>query len=127
MSGTSSARLLVSRFTTPPGKSLVAKISAKVAAGNGYFSEGITITVLPLRMTGATRETKASNDGSSGASTTTTPIGSGVVKLKCDDATGFTLPNTCEYFSVQPAQGTSRSMASVTSRLAFAAVTLVER
>ena len=92
-----------------------------------FFGRESTIAVLPLKITGATSDTSASNDGSSGASTTTTPVGSGVVKLKCDDATGFTLPKTCEYLSVQPAKCTSRSIASVTSRLAFAALTSVER
>src|SRR5260221_14207571 len=95
MCGTSSARLPVRMLTTPPGRSLVAKISANVAAGSGNFSDATTIVVLPLKITGATNETSASKEGSSGASTTTTPVGSGVVKLKCDDATGFTLLNTC--------------------------------
>src|SRR5471032_3317534 len=108
MCGMSSARLPVRMFTTPPGKSLVARISENVAAGSGNFSDGITIAVLPLKITGATSDTSASNDGSSGTSTTTTPVGSGVVKLKCDDATGFTLLKTCEYLSVQPAKWTSR-------------------
>src|SRR5581483_12394785 len=95
MCGINSARLPVKIFTTPPGKSLVAGISANVAAGKGNFSDAMTITALPLKITGATSETSASNDGSSGASTTTTPVGSGVVKLKCDEATGLTLPKTC--------------------------------
>src|SRR5207244_11405254 len=127
MCGTSSARLPVRILTTPPGKSLVARISANVAAGNGNFSDATTITALPLKITGAMSETSASNDGSSGVNTTTTPCGSGVVKLKCDDATGFTLLKTWEYLSVQPAKCTSRSIASVTSRFAFAALTFVER
>src|ERR1035437_5068500 len=95
MCGTSSARLPVNTFTTPPGKSLVARISANVAAGSGYLSDATTIAVLPLKITGATSVTSATSEGSSGASTTTTPVGSGVVKLKCDEATGFTLPKTC--------------------------------
>ena len=33
----------------------------------------------------------------------TTPVGSGVVKLKCELATGFTEPNIWLYLSVQPA------------------------
>src|ERR1700679_2552371 len=115
MCGTSSARLPVRMFTTPPGRSLVARISAHVAAGSGNFSDEITITALPLKITGATSDTSASNDGSSGASTTTTPVGSGVVKLKCDEATGFTLPKTGAYLSVQPAKCTSRSMGGAPS------------
>src|SRR5882724_2923484 len=100
----SSARLPVRMFTTPPGKSLVARISANVAAGSGNFSEAMTTTVLPDKMTGASNETSASNGGESGASTTTTPVGSGVVKLKWELATGFTLLNTWENLSVQPAK-----------------------
>ena len=61
------------------------------------------MAVLPLRITGSSRDTRGNSTGRSGASTTTTPIGSGVVKLKCGDATGFTLPKTCWYLSVQPA------------------------
>src|ERR1051325_8467098 len=104
MCDASSARRPVNRLATPPGRSLVARISAKVAAGRGNVSDATTAAVFPLRITGATSETSASKDGSSGARTTTTPEGSGMVKLKCDVATGFTLPNTCEYLSVQPAQ-----------------------
>ena len=33
----------------------------------------------------------------------TTPVGSGMVKLKCEVATGFTDPRICENLSVQPA------------------------
>ena len=53
MCGASSARLPVRMLTTPPGKSLVAKISAKVAAGSGNFSDARTMAELPLTMTGA--------------------------------------------------------------------------
>ena len=52
------------------------------------------MVLLPLRMAGAISETSATKGGSSGATTTTTPVGSGVLKLKCDVATGFTLPRT---------------------------------
>jgi hypothetical protein len=85
------------------------------------------MAALPLKITGAVSETSDTSEGSSGASTTTTPVGSGVVKLKCEEATGFTLPKICEYLSVQPAKCTRRSIASVTSRFALAAVTAVER
>src|SRR5439155_13287383 len=97
-------RFPVRTFTTPPGKSLVARISVNVIAGSGYLSEATTTAALPLRITGATSETSGTRGGSSGASTTTTPVGSGVVKLKCELATGLTLPNICEYLSVQPAK-----------------------
>src|SRR5438876_8978594 len=99
-----SARLPVKRLTTPPGKSLVARISVKVIAGSGYLSEATTTAVLPLKSTGETREISGSSAGSSGTRTTTTPVGSGTVKLKWDVATGFTLPKIWEYLSVQPAK-----------------------
>ena len=54
-------------------------------------------------MTGATNETSASSDGSSGQTITTTPVGSGTVKLKCELATGFTEPKIWLNLSVQPA------------------------
>ena len=76
----------------------------KVTAGSGNLSEATTTAALPLRITGAVNETKDNSAGSSGARTTITPLGSGVVKLKWELATGFTLPNICEYLSVQPAK-----------------------
>jgi len=71
-----SARLPVKMFTTPPGRSLVARISANVAAGSGNFPMDHNRRVA-AQITGATSDTNASSDGSSGASTTTTPVGSG--------------------------------------------------
>src|SRR6266404_7370706 len=104
MCGTSSARSPANRLITPDGKSLVAIISENVSAGRGFVSEARTIAQFPLRITGITIETNASSGGSSGQITTTTPVGSGVVKLKCDVATGFTAPKTCVNLSVQPAK-----------------------
>src|SRR5258708_38729358 len=99
-----SPRFPASRLTTPPGESLVAKISANVSAGSGYWSDATITAVLPLKITWAVRVASGTSAGASGARTATTPVGSGVVKLKCDVATGFTLPKTCEYLSVQPAK-----------------------
>ena len=59
--------------------------------------------MLPLRITGATSETSASSGGSLGQTTTTTPVGSGEVKLKCELATGFTELKIWLNLSVQPA------------------------
>ena len=64
---------------------------------------GLTTAVFPVRMTGATSETSASRGDSSGQTTTTTPVGSGTVKLKCELATGFTAPKTELNLSVHPA------------------------
>ena len=57
------------------------------------------------RATGAPTisDTSASNGASSGARRPTMPMGSVTVKLKCGEATGFTLPSTCSYLSAQPA------------------------
>src|SRR3954451_12304542 len=103
MCGASSARSPASMLTTPPGKSLVAMISENVSAGSGFVVDGRTIAVLPARITGATNETIATSDGSSGQITTTTPVGSGMVKLKCELATGFTALKSWLNLSVQPA------------------------
>src|SRR5437588_12570732 len=100
---------------TPAGKSLVAMISENVRAGSGLLAEARTTAQLPLKTTGATNETNASRGGSSGQITTTTPVGSGIVKLKCEDATGFTEPKIWLNLSVQPAKWTSRSMAIAVS------------
>ena len=59
--------------------------------------------------------TSPSSDGSSGASTATTPVGSGIVKLKYGPATGFVPPRTCGSLSAQPAYQTIRSIAASTS------------
>src|SRR2546423_423138 len=90
-------------FTTPPGRSLVAIISENVNAGSGLRIDASTTAVFPARITGAINETSASSGDSSGQTTTTTPVGSGTVKLKCELATGFTAPKTELNLSVHPA------------------------
>ena len=57
-------------FTTPPGKSLVAKTSAKVTEHNGLLSLANTIQVFPPAIIGAITETKPNNELSSSASNT---------------------------------------------------------
>src|SRR6476620_6917750 len=103
MCGASSAGSPERIFTTLPGRSLVAMISEKVRAGSGWVAEVSTTAALPLRMTGATNEARGRSGGSLGQSTTTTPVGSGRVKLKCELATGFTELKTWLNLSVQPA------------------------
>ena len=51
--------------------------------------------------------------GSSGASTATTPVGSGVEKLKCGPPTGLRVDASARYLSHQPAYQTVRSIAAV--------------
>ena len=71
--------------------------------GSGFVVDGSTTAQLPLKITGATSETNGSNGGSSGQIITTTPVGSGMVKLKCELETGLTVPNIWQNLSVQPA------------------------
>src|SRR2546428_14165481 len=99
-----SARLPVRILTTPAGRSLVAKISEKASAGNGKISEAMTTAALPLKITAEVSATNGNIGGSSARTTTTTPVGSGVVKLKWGEATGLTLPKIWQYLSVQPAK-----------------------
>src|SRR5438270_5296512 len=103
MCGANSARSPANTLTTPAGKSLVAIISENVSAGSGFVVDASTIAQLPLKMAGTISETNASNGGSSGQITTTTPVGSGNVKLKCELATGFTVPKSWLNLSAQPA------------------------
>src|SRR5207253_5820859 len=101
--GVSSLRSPARRLKTPGGRSLVAMTSEKVSGASALAVEASAMTVLPLAIIGAITDTIPSKAGSSGASATTTPVGSGIVKLKCDVATGFTDPKICENLSVQPA------------------------
>src|SRR2546430_8884169 len=103
-------------LTTPPGTSLVASTSASVSAGSGAASGARTTTVLPPQSAGATRLTRPASAGSSGAMMPTTPVGSGMVKLKYGPETGLVLPATCASLSVQPAYQISASTADSTSR-----------
>src|SRR5579859_3406003 len=105
-------------LTTPAGRSLVASTSASVSAGSGSDSDASTTTVLPPHSAGATRLTRPASAGSDGATMPTTPVGSGIVKLKYGPATGLVLPATCESLSVQPAYHTKAPIAWSTSRAA---------
>ena len=80
--GPTSATRPVSTFTTPPGTSEVASTSARVTAASGYLSLATTTVVLPLTIAGAITDTSPSRAESCGASTATTPVGSGSEKLK---------------------------------------------
>ena len=79
-------------FTTPPGTSEVARTSPSETAGSGARSLASTTAVLPLTIAGARRETSPRSDWSCGATTPTTPVGSGTVKLKYGPATGLEAP-----------------------------------
>src|SRR5262245_34324171 len=107
-------------LTTPPGRSLVASTSDSVIAGSGRLSLASTTTVLPVRIAGAITLTRPRSDESGGATTPTTPVGSGDDRLKNGPATGLAFPYTWAILSVHPAYHTQRSMAA--STLASASV-----
>src|SRR6266850_2215064 len=89
--------------------------SASSIAASGRDSDATATTALPPTSGGISRVTRPSSGGSSGASTATTPVGSGTVKLKYGPATGFDEPSTCASLSAQPAYQTMRSTARSTS------------
>ena len=68
-------------LTTPPGRSEVAITSPSVIEVSGCASLAITTQVLPVAMIGATTLTRPSS-GPLGATTATTPVGSGEEMLK---------------------------------------------
>ena len=102
-------------LTTPPGRSEVASASASSTAAIGDVSDATTTTVFPPTSGGTTRETMPSSAGSAGASVATTPVGSGIVKLKYGAATGFELPITWASLSAKPAYQTILSIVRSTS------------
>lgn len=75
--------------------------------------------MLPVAITGAITETSPRNDDSWGARTVTTPVGSGVERLKYGPATGLPPPTTWAILSVQPAYQTQRSIAASTTAAAL--------
>src|ERR671923_308936 len=80
-------------------------------AASGDGSDARTTGAWPPTIAGASRATRPSSAGSGGATIPTTPVGSGIVKLKYGAATGFEVPRTCAYLSAQPAYQTQRSIA----------------
>src|SRR5262249_5129499 len=102
--------------------SLVARTSARVIAGSGRSSLASTTTVLPVAIAGQTTLTRPSSAESGGATTPTTPVGSGALRLKKGPATGLALPYTAAILSVQPAYQIHRSIAASTVAFARAAV-----
>lgn len=79
----------------------------------------MTTAVLPVAMTGAITETSPRNDDFCGARTATTPVGSGVERLKNGPATGLAPPAIWPILSVQPAYQTQRSIAASTTAAAL--------
>src|SRR4051794_40085474 len=80
--GATSAVDPVSTLTTPPGRSDVARTSDSVTAGSGRSWDARTTHVLPDTITGATTDPSPSSDDAWGATTATTPLGSGTERLK---------------------------------------------
>ena len=115
--GAVSASRPVRMLTTPPGTSEVASTSDEGdRRQRAVRRRPATTAVLPVTTTGATTETRPSRLDCCGASTATTPVGSGVEKLKNGPATGLALPATWAILSAQPAYQTSRSMRGVDRR-----------
>ena len=100
----------------------MASTSANVTAGRGRSYDETTTTVLPVTAAGATTLIRPSSDDSWGARTATTPVGSGVERLKNGPATGLALPTTWVILSAHPAYQTRRSMDSSTTLSARDAV-----
>jgi hypothetical protein len=99
----SSLRKPVIRFTTPPGRSLVASTSVKVTAGKrlafaGHHHAGVAAGDHRCDHAHQFREA-----GCFRAIMPTTPVGSYTLKLKCELLVGFTLLKTAWYLSHQPA------------------------
>ncbi len=101
----------------------MASTSARVTAGRGRVSLAITTAVFPVKSTGASTLTSPRSDEACGATTPTTPVGSGTLKLKNGPATGLEDPATWATLSDQPAYQTQRSTAA--STLAAASSSLV--
>ena len=70
--------------------------------------------MLPVTITGASTLTSPRSEDACGASTPTTPVGSGTLKLKNGPATGLEEPATWATLSDQPAYQTQRSTAAST-------------
>src|SRR2546430_13606691 len=87
----SSFRSPVRRFTTPPGKSLVARTSLKVMALRGLLVDAKAMQVFPPAMTGERTDNNPNKPELSGERIDTTPVGSSKLKLKWLELTGFTL------------------------------------
>src|SRR5262249_22344535 len=92
---------------------------AGVRGGGGAGSLATPTAVLPVAITGASTDTRPSRLDSGGASTATTPVGSGTLKLKYGPATGLAAPATWATLSGHPAYQTHRSIASATVRAAL--------
>ena len=67
----------MSTLTAPAGTSEVASTSAKVTATHASGCAATTTAAFPVAITGASTETRPSSGDPVGASTPTTPVGSG--------------------------------------------------
>src|SRR5699024_12393135 len=110
-------------LTTAPAPSELESTSDSVIAVSGRSWEDSTTAALPVTITGASTDPSPSSEEPCGASTATTPVGSGTEMLKYGPATGLAIPATCATLSDQPAYQTHRSMAAETSCSALRAET----
>src|SRR3979409_703540 len=93
--GASSPSRPVSTLTTPPGTSEVASTSARLTAASTAGPVPASTAVLPVAKTGARAVGRPSSPASGGASTATTPVGSGTLRLKYGPATALAPPVIC--------------------------------
>src|SRR6202167_6578331 len=108
--GASSSVRPVTTFSTPAGKSDDDVISPSRTAGVGRFSLARATTVLPTHSGASTASTNPSSEDSCTQTTPTTPLGTGIEKLKNGPATGLVPPSTWAILSVHPAYQTTRSI-----------------
>ena len=66
-------------------------ISENVRAGSGFVGDGRTIAAVAAQDDRRNQRNESKQRRFIGQTTTTTPVGSGMVKLKCELATGFTV------------------------------------
>src|SRR5665213_57157 len=100
----------VTILSTPAGKSDDDVISPNNTPGVGRRSLARATTVLPTHSGAKTASTNPSRDESCAHTTPTTPLGTGIEKLKNGPATGLVAPSTWAILSVQPAYHTMRSI-----------------
>ena len=74
----------------------MATTSANSTAASGCVSEATATTALPADQHGRDAADEAGQRRLLGARTATTPVGSGMLKLKYGPATGFEVPTTCD-------------------------------
>ena len=108
--GANSSVKPVTTFSTPAGKSDDVVISPEQRGRRRPSWLAIATTALPAAMGASTASTKPTSESSWAQTTPTTPLGTGIEKLKNGPATGLVPPRTWAILSVHPAYQTIRSI-----------------